>query len=256
MHHVDSVEQRVPLYQTLSWVLRPREALSLTDCMWLALLPRMCYPWLRQLWMLSMDTGSFLILNPAERWLLMMLEDNDFSSQPACYRRKNTPTFSFCSVIKHFLVLSSENWSALLWTYRLLHIPSSYQHTSSVGPRLSKNFLFAWEFSQAHHYSHCSALRCLFSETTWPVLHTVFASEVPALAVWDRSTHHHINMLQSCPHSPCFSLLWEVTQQCSGSLCISCGLLNLCGFYSGLPFIHPTLGANVVCIQEVNKQRM
>lgn len=34
------VEQLVPLCQALSWVLRPREALNLTDCMWLVLLPR------------------------------------------------------------------------------------------------------------------------------------------------------------------------------------------------------------------------
>lgn len=66
-----------------------------------------------------MDTGSFLFLSPAESWLLMMLQDNDFSSQPACYREKNTPTFSSCSVIKHLLVLSSENWSALLGAHRL-----------------------------------------------------------------------------------------------------------------------------------------
>lgn len=178
--------------------------------------------------------------------------------QPTCLLqgKKNTPTFSFCSVIKHLLVLLSEGWSALLQTYRLLHIPSSQQYTCSVSPRLSKNFLLAWEFCKAHHYSHYSALRYLSSETTWPVLHVLFPSEVPALALWDRSIHHHINILQSCSHSPCFSLLWKVTLQCSGSLRLSCGLLNLCGFYSGLPFLCPTLGANAMCIQEVNKQRM
>lgn len=55
------VEELVPLHWALSWVLRPREALNPTDCMWLALLPRMYSPWLRQLWIPSMNTGFFFI---------------------------------------------------------------------------------------------------------------------------------------------------------------------------------------------------
>lgn len=171
-----------------------------------------------------------------------MLQDNDFSSQPACYReKKNTLTFSCCSVIKHLLVLLSENWSALLWTYKLLHIPSSWQHTSSVRPRLSKNFLFGIRILPGTSLfpSLCSQISLVWDNVASPAC--IFCKWGASTAVWDWSIHHHINMLPSCPHSPCFSLLWEVTQQCSGSLCLSLSPSQPLWFYSGLPFICPHL---------------
>lgn len=188
--------------------------------MWLALLPRI-FSLIRTT--LNILNGYRIFFIPESYWKMAINDGSrQWFLQPTCLLQgKNTPTLSSCSVITHLLVLSSENWSALLWTYKLLHIPSSWHHTSSVGPRLSKNFIFAWEFSRAHHYSHHSALRYLLSETTWTFLCAFFASEVPALAVWDWSFPHHVNMLSSCPHSPCFSLLWEAAQQCSGSLCLS-----------------------------------
>lgn len=125
--------------------------------MWLALLPRI----------FSLIRTTLNILNGyriffiSESYWKMAINDGSrqwFLQLTCLLQGKNTPTLSSCSVITHLLVLSSENWSALLWTYKLLHIPSSWHHTSSVGPRLSKNFIFAWEFSRAHHYSHHSAL--------------------------------------------------------------------------------------------------
>lgn len=228
------VEQLIPLCQALSWVLRPREALNLTDCMWLAPLHRMYFPWLGQLWICSMDTRSYLFLNPAERWLLMMLQANDFSSQLSVTGKKILPLFH-------------------------LVVPCSFVWKLKYSPRNIQTFTYFF-FSAKHklcgsqtfkELSLC--MRILLGISLFPSLHSqtslfwdmaspvcIFASEVPAWALWDWSIHHHINMLQTCPYSPCFFLLWEVTQQCSGTLYLSLSPLSLCGFFSGLCFTSHT----------------
>lgn len=144
----------------------------------------------------------------------MMLHDNDFYSKPACYREKilslfhlvvspNIFSFSPLQTEAHSHEHADFYISLLLSNIQALLVPNSQRTFFLHENPHPGHILSSW----THHHSCHPALSHLSSEAAWPVLHAFFSAEVPALKTRARSTHHHINMLQSSPHSPQTALL-------------------------------------------------
>lgn len=185
-----------------------------------------------------------------------MVQDNDFSSQPAYYREKILPLFHpvVSSHISLFFRLKTEALSyehtnfyisLLLGTIQALWVPD-FQRTLSLHENSPGHIIIPITLlsdisclrQPGHSCVHFLQVRCQH----WQ------CGIDPSPTMW--------TCCQAVPTVPA-SLCFE--KQHSSALEVSvflCGLLDLCGFYSGLPFICPTLGANVVCIQELHKQRM
>lgn len=153
-----------------------------------------------------MDTGSFLILSPAERWLLMMLQDNDFSSQPACYRAKILPLFSsvVSSNISLFFCLKSE---AL-----------SYEHIDFYISLLPSNILALWVPDFQRTFSlHENSPRHI-------IIHITLLSDICCLRQCGQSCMHFLQV--RCQHwhfgidpSTIIMTHWKAVPTVPASLC-------------------------------------